>query len=52
MTPVSPLPPRHGLDAVRLRTPDDGPWATMRDHLVARLPASRPDGSTPCWPRA
>ena len=38
MAPVSPLPQRHGLDAVRLRTPDDGPWATMRDHLVARLP--------------
>ena len=38
VAPVSPLPQRHGLDAVRLRTPDDGPWATMRDHLVARLP--------------
>ena len=37
MAPVSPLPQRHGLDAVRLRTPDDGPWATMRDHPVARL---------------
>jgi tRNA pseudouridine32 synthase/23S rRNA pseudouridine746 synthase len=36
--PVSPLPQRHGLDAVRLRTPDDGPWITMRDHLVDRLP--------------
>ena len=42
MTPVSPLPPRHGLDAVRLRTPDDGPWTTMRDHLVARLPRVAP----------
>src|SRR6186997_1721037 len=38
MPPVSPLPPRHGLDAMRLRTPDEGPWATMREHLVARLP--------------
>jgi tRNA pseudouridine32 synthase/23S rRNA pseudouridine746 synthase len=39
----SPLPQRHGLDAVRLRTPDDdGPWATMRDHLVARLPRVDP----------
>ena len=38
MAPVSPLPQRHGLDAVRLRTPDDGPWTTMRDHLVDRLP--------------
>jgi tRNA pseudouridine32 synthase/23S rRNA pseudouridine746 synthase len=42
VTPVSPLPPRHGLDAVRLRTPDDGPWTTMRDHLVARLPRVEP----------
>lgn len=38
MAPVSPLPQRHGLDAVRLRTPDDGSWLTMRDHLVDRLP--------------
>jgi tRNA pseudouridine32 synthase/23S rRNA pseudouridine746 synthase len=42
VTPVSPLPPRHGLDAVRLRTPDEGPWTTMRDHLVARLPRVEP----------
>jgi tRNA pseudouridine32 synthase/23S rRNA pseudouridine746 synthase len=38
VAPVSPLPQRHGLDAVRLRTPDDGLWVTMRDHLVDRLP--------------
>lgn len=38
----SPLPQRHGLDAVRLRTPADGPWATMRDHLVDRLPRVPP----------
>jgi len=38
VAPVSPLPQRHGLDAVRLRTPDDGSWTTMRDHLVDRLP--------------
>ena len=42
VAPVSPLPQRHGLDAVRLRTPDAGPWATMRDHLVARLPRVEP----------
>jgi tRNA pseudouridine32 synthase/23S rRNA pseudouridine746 synthase len=42
VAPVSPLPQRHGLDAVRLRTPDDGPWTTMRDHLVARLPRLEP----------
>ncbi|MFC4001898.1 RluA family pseudouridine synthase [Prauserella oleivorans] len=35
--PVSPLPQRHGLDAARLRLPDDGAWATVRDHLVERL---------------
>jgi tRNA pseudouridine32 synthase / 23S rRNA pseudouridine746 synthase len=38
----SPLPPRHGLDAVRLRTPPDTSWATMRDHLVERLPRVDP----------
>lgn len=38
----SPLPQRHGLDAVRIRTPDAGPWTTMRDHLVERLPRVEP----------
>ena len=38
----SPLPPRHGLDAVRLRTPAERSWATMRDHLVERLPRVDP----------
>jgi tRNA pseudouridine32 synthase/23S rRNA pseudouridine746 synthase len=38
----SPLPQRHGLDAVRLRTPAEGGWATMRDHLVERLPRVSP----------
>jgi tRNA pseudouridine32 synthase / 23S rRNA pseudouridine746 synthase len=43
----SPLPQRHGLDAVRLRTPAVTPesparWATMRDHLVERLPRVDP----------
>jgi tRNA pseudouridine32 synthase / 23S rRNA pseudouridine746 synthase len=33
-----PLPPRDGLDPARVRLPDDGPWATLRDHLVERLP--------------
>jgi tRNA pseudouridine32 synthase/23S rRNA pseudouridine746 synthase len=42
VAPASPLPQRHGLDAVRLRTPDEGPWTTMRDHLVARLPRVEP----------
>jgi tRNA pseudouridine32 synthase/23S rRNA pseudouridine746 synthase len=38
----SPLPQRHGLDAVRLRTPAEASWATMRDHLVERLPRVAP----------
>lgn len=33
----SPLPQRHGLDPARLRLPDAGSWATLRDHLVERL---------------
>ncbi|MGQ0841786.1 RluA family pseudouridine synthase [Actinokineospora sp.] len=38
----SPLPQRHGLDAARLRLPDEGSWATIRDHLVQRLPRVDP----------
>jgi tRNA pseudouridine32 synthase / 23S rRNA pseudouridine746 synthase len=43
--PASPLPQRLGLDAARLRTPDDGAatWATLRDHLVDRLPRVTPE---------
>ena len=33
-----PLPPRHGLDPARMRLPATGPWATLRDHLVERVP--------------
>jgi tRNA pseudouridine32 synthase/23S rRNA pseudouridine746 synthase len=35
--PASPLSPRHGVDAQRIRMPQDGPWHTLRDHLVDRL---------------
>ncbi|GAA0682728.1 RluA family pseudouridine synthase [Kitasatospora atroaurantiaca] len=44
--PPAPLPQRHGIDPVRLRLPATGPWATVRDHLVERLPvpASLIDG--------
>lgn len=35
--PASPLAPRHGVDAQRIRMPQDGPWVTLRDHLVERL---------------
>jgi tRNA pseudouridine32 synthase / 23S rRNA pseudouridine746 synthase len=45
MPPRSPLPPRHGLSAAWLRTPDRDrtrpdahPWPTMGDWLRARLP--------------
>ncbi|MGW4489364.1 RluA family pseudouridine synthase [Amycolatopsis sp. NPDC004368] len=37
-----PLPPRHGLDPARLRMPDDGPWGTLLEHLVERLPRLEP----------
>jgi tRNA pseudouridine32 synthase/23S rRNA pseudouridine746 synthase len=35
--PPSPLPQRDGIDAVRVRLPADGPWSTVREHLVERL---------------
>ena len=38
----SPLPQRHGLDAARLWLPEKGPWATVRAHLVERLPRVDP----------
>ncbi|GAA3917708.1 RluA family pseudouridine synthase [Streptomyces gulbargensis] len=36
--PPSPLPQREGIDAVRVRLPEDpeGAWATVGDHLLAR----------------
>jgi tRNA pseudouridine32 synthase / 23S rRNA pseudouridine746 synthase len=37
-----PLPKRHGLDPARLRLPEAGDWATIRDHLVERLPRVDP----------
>lgn len=42
MPPKSPLPPRHGLQAAWVRTPDRDPanplpWPTMRDWLVHKL---------------
>ncbi|PJE98012.1 pseudouridylate synthase [Streptomyces carminius] len=41
--PPAPLPQRHGIDPVRLRLPGTGDWATVRDHLVDRLPAVPPE---------
>ncbi|MCN9240890.1 RluA family pseudouridine synthase [Streptomyces sp. RY43-2] len=37
--PLSPLPQRDGVDPVRVRLPFTEGWATVRDHLVARLAA-------------
>ncbi|MER7011738.1 RluA family pseudouridine synthase [Saccharopolyspora sp. NPDC000359] len=40
---TSPLPQRHGVDPVRMRLPLDGPWRTVRDHLVDRIQKLAPD---------
>lgn len=37
--PPSPLPQRHGVDPVRIKLPQGGAWATVREHLVQRLAA-------------
>ncbi|MGW1718448.1 RluA family pseudouridine synthase [Streptomyces sp. NPDC002156] len=37
--PPSPLPQRDGVDPVRVRLPAGDAYATVRDHLVARLAA-------------
>ncbi|MFD5626800.1 RluA family pseudouridine synthase [Streptomyces sp. NPDC127072] len=44
--PPSPLPQRDGVDPVRIRLPEGGGWATVREHLVERLapPAEVIDG--------
>ncbi|WP_329215749.1 RluA family pseudouridine synthase [Streptomyces sp. NBC_01485] len=39
--PPSPLPQRDGIDAVRVRLPGEGAWATVREHLVERLGGAR-----------
>ncbi|MFD6041446.1 pseudouridine synthase [Streptomyces koyangensis] len=36
----APLPQRDGIGPVRVRLPQEGPWATVRDHLVERLPVA------------
>lgn len=40
--PASPIPQRHGLDAARLRLPEEGTWVTLLEHLVERLPRVAP----------
>lgn len=41
--PQAPLPPRDGLNPARMKLPADGPWATIRDHLVERIPKLPPE---------
>jgi tRNA pseudouridine32 synthase / 23S rRNA pseudouridine746 synthase len=38
MRPPSSLPPRLGLDPARMRLPVSQEWATIRDHVVTRVP--------------
>ncbi|MFF0149622.1 tRNA pseudouridine32 synthase / 23S rRNA pseudouridine746 synthase [Amycolatopsis sulphurea] len=38
-----PIPPRHGLEPARLRLPEEGPWTSLLDHLVQRLPRVTPE---------
>ena len=40
--PPSPLPQRHGVDPVRIKLPQGGAWATVREHLVERLAGAGP----------
>ncbi|MEU6385324.1 pseudouridine synthase [Streptomyces bauhiniae] len=44
--PPAPLPQRRGVDPVRVRLPangeDAGAWATVREHLVARMTGAGP----------
>ena len=37
-----PIPPRHGLEAARLKMPAEGGWTTLLAHLVERLPRLDP----------
>lgn len=39
---TAPLPQRDGVDPVRVRLPAEGPWATVREYLVARLTGAGP----------
>ncbi|GAA4825905.1 RluA family pseudouridine synthase [Actinomycetospora corticicola] len=38
MRPPPSIPPRFGLDPARMRLPVSQEWATIRDHLVTRVP--------------
>ncbi|MEU9333579.1 pseudouridine synthase [Streptomyces sp. NPDC048290] len=40
--PPSPLPQRDGIDPVRVRLPQEGPWASVLEYLVERLSGAGP----------
>ncbi|MFD4542313.1 pseudouridine synthase [Streptomyces bauhiniae] len=40
--PPAPLTQRRGVDPVRVRLPVNGAWATVREHLVARMTGAGP----------
>ncbi|MFC3298222.1 pseudouridine synthase [Arthrobacter agilis] len=40
----SPLPVRNGVNATRLRLPEDGPWDTALDYILDRFDHVNPDG--------
>ncbi|WDF33706.1 RluA family pseudouridine synthase [Arthrobacter agilis] len=40
----SPLPVRSGVNATRLRLPEDGPWDTALDYILDRFDHVDPDG--------
>lgn len=39
----APLPQQDGVDAVRVRLPDEGSWASLGDHLVERFAPDDPE---------
>ena len=43
MATPSPLPPRNGVGATRLRLPSEGPWATIAEYMVERFSRMAPE---------
>lgn len=41
---ISPLPVRNGVNATRLRLPNNGPWETVADYLLERFGHVDPEG--------
>ncbi len=44
MAMKSPLPVRDGVNATRLRLPEDGPWSTALDYILDRFDHVDPEG--------